>query len=90
MNKIKVFEGLDHLSTNGTKTLSELWINWNYLEDTQENKDYLKLLRTITVIYLADNPVSQTNDYQQWLTAAIPELKQIDGNMLRTGNPFYH
>lgn len=42
------------------------------------------------MIYLADNPMSQSNDYQEWLTAAIPELKQIDGNMLRTGNPFYH
>jgi hypothetical protein len=42
MNKVTKFEGLEHLSTNGSKTLNELWINWNYLEDTQENKDYLK------------------------------------------------
>lgn len=34
MNKIKKFEGIDHLSTGGSKTLTELWINWNYLEDT--------------------------------------------------------
>jgi len=34
MNKIKVFEGLDHLSTNGSGTLNELWINWNFLDDT--------------------------------------------------------
>lgn len=63
MNKVTKFEGLEHLSTNGSKTLNELWINWNYLEDTQENKDYLKQLRTITVIYLADNPMSQSSDY---------------------------
>lgn len=34
MNKIVKFEGIDHLSTNGSKTLTDLWINWNYLEDT--------------------------------------------------------
>ena len=52
MNKVSVFEGLDHL-----KELSELWINWNQLEDSEHNKAYLSKL-PLKTIYLADNPMS--------------------------------
>ena len=52
MNKITNFEHID-----GLPKLVELWINWNFLEDTQENKDFLKKLK-LTTIYLADNPIS--------------------------------
>ena len=36
MNKVTKLENLDHLTD-----LKDLWINWNNLEDTDENKEYL-------------------------------------------------
>jgi|LakMenE01Jun11ns_1017448.scaffolds.fasta_scaffold8616740_1 hypothetical protein len=49
-------------------------MNWNFLTDTQDNKDYLKLLKLRT-IYLADNPLSNNCDeYEQMLKQAIPSL----------------
>ena len=63
MNKLTNFSGIEHLSTNGTKTLTQLWLNWNYLEDCEENIDYLKKLGTLECIYLADNPMSMHDNY---------------------------
>ena len=85
MNKLTKFDGLEHLSTNGTKTLRELWLNWNFLEDSVENREYMKCLGTIKTIYLADNPLSMGDDYQKMMVEAIPSLSQIDGNVLRKG-----
>ena len=64
-------------------------MNWNHLEDTDANKEYLSRLR-LTTIYLADNPMSMHDDYREMLTTAIPTLTQIDGNQLRIGAPFHH
>ena len=58
MNKVTKFENLEHLTE-----LRDLWMNWNFLEDTDENKNYLRQLR-LTTIYLADNPMSMHDDYQ--------------------------
>ena len=74
MNKVVKLENLEHLTE-----LKDLWMNWNNLEDTDENKGYLRRL-SLTTIYLADNPMSMHDDYQQMLTEAIPTLTQIDGN----------
>ena len=74
MNKVIKLENLEHLTE-----LKDLWMNWNNLEDTDENKGYLRRL-SLTTIYLADNPMSMHDDYQQMLTEAIPTLTQIDGN----------
>ena len=90
MNKLTHFGGIEHLSTSGTKTLTQLWLNWNYLEDCEENIKYLEKLGSLECIYLADNPMSQDENYQAMMTKAIPGLKQIDGNHLRMGRPFYH
>ena len=68
MNKITNFEHID-----GLPKLVELWINWNFLEDTQENKDFLKKLK-LTTIYLADNPISNYDNYEQMLKETIPSL----------------
>lgn len=68
VNKLERLEHLDHLPE-----LRELWINWNYLVDDAENRAYLKKLHLKT-IYLADNPISQGDDYQKMLTDAIPSL----------------
>ena len=74
MNKVVKLENLEHLAE-----LKDLWMNWNNLEDTDDNKGYLRRLN-LTTIYLADNPMSMQDDYQQMLTEAIPSLTQIDGN----------
>ena len=84
MNKVTKLENLDHLAD-----LKDLWINWNNLADTTENKEYLQRLN-LTTIYLADNPMSMHDDYREMLTTAIPTLQQIDGNQLRDGIPFHH
>lgn len=52
MNKVEKLENLEHLTG-----LRDLWMNWNNLEDTDENKEYLRRL-PLTTIYLADNPMS--------------------------------
>lgn len=57
MNKVTKLEKLDHLTE-----LRDLWANWNYLEDTDQNKEYLKKLNLHT-IYLADNPMSMHDSY---------------------------
>ena len=85
MNKVAVFENLNHLPK-----LRELWLNWNNLEDSDENKEYLKSLTKLETIYLADNPISQADSYQEMLTTLVPSLTQIDGNVLRKGMPFHH
>jgi len=64
-------------------------MNWNNLKDSEENITYLRKLHLKT-IYLADNPMSQHDDYAQMLQAAIPSLQQIDGNLLHQGLPFHH
>lgn len=84
MNKITKFEALDELPE-----LRELWMNWNMLEDSEHNKDFLKKLKLKTV-YLADNPLSNVDNYETLLTTSMPTLKQIDGNVLRPGGKFYH
>lgn len=84
MNKVTKLENLHHLPL-----LRDLWMNWNFLEDTDENKEYLRCL-PLTTIYLADNPMSMHDSYREMLVNAIPTLTQIDGNQLRTGMPFHH
>ena len=84
MNKVEKLENIDHLAD-----LRDLWMNWNNLEDSDENKEYLSQLQ-LTTIYLADNPMSMHDDYQDMLVSRIPSLTQIDGNRLNTGRPFYH
>jgi len=84
VNKVSVFENLEHLQ------LKELWMNWNNLEDTDANKAYMKKFTKMETIYLADNPISQANTYQEMLVTAMPTLTQIDGNVLRKGLPFHH
>ena len=74
MNKVSKFDNLEHLSE-----LKDLWMNWNQLEDSDANKEYLKKL-SLTTIYLADNPMSMHDDYREMLVTAIPTLTQIDGN----------
>ena len=84
MNKVTRLENLDHLTQ-----LRDLWMNWNNLEDCEENKEYLRRLN-LTTIYLADNPMSMDDTYQQMLMTAIPSLTNIDGNRLHVGLPFHH
>ena len=84
MNKVTKFENLEKLPV-----LRELWMNWNILEDSEENREFLKQLKLET-IYLADNPLSNVDNYQEMLTTVLPSLKQIDGNVLRPGGKFYH
>ena len=74
MNKVSKFDNLEHLSE-----LKDLWMNWNQLEDSDANKEYLKKL-SLATIYLADNPMSMHDDYREMLVTAIPTLTQIDGN----------
>ena len=50
----------------------------------------MKTFTELKTIYLADNPISQADTYQEMLVTAIPSLTQIDGNMLRKGLPFHH
>ena len=69
MNKIETFENLEHLTK-----LEELWCNWNFFADTFENIDYLKKLKLRT-IYLADNPISNHDGYEQMLKEAMPSLQ---------------
>lgn len=64
-------------------------MNWNRLEDTEDNKNYLNKLKLRT-IYLADNAMSQHDDYFDMLKSRIPTLRQIDGNVLRPGAKLYH
>ena len=68
MNKVNKLENIEHLSE-----LRDLWMNWNNLEDTDENKEYLNQLQ-LTTIYLADNPMSMHDDYQDMLVSRIPTL----------------
>ena len=68
MNKVTQLENLDHLPD-----LRDLWMNWNHLEDTDANKDYLRCL-PLTTIYLADNPMSMHDNYREMLVTAIPTL----------------
>lgn len=75
---------MDHL-----EDLEELWMNWNLVEANDENREYLTKLK-LKVIYLADNPISDTDEYEQFLRSALPTLEKIDGNVLRPGNKFYH
>lgn len=77
MNKVTKLENIEHLSE-----LRDLWINWNFLADSTENKEYLRQLQ-LTTIYLADNPMSMHDDYEQMLVSHMPSLTQIDGNQLR-------
>ena len=58
VNKVSVFENLEHLPK-----LRELWMNWNNLEDSDANKEYLKKFKLET-IYLADNPLTQADTYE--------------------------
>lgn len=81
MNKIAEFSHLDHLSG----VMKELWLNWNKFEDTAGNRDYLAKFKILETLYLADNPVSNVDDYQQMIMERVPHLKQLDGNMLRKG-----
>jgi len=81
VNKIAEFSHLDHLSG----VMKELWLNWNKLEDTASNRDYLAKFKILETLYLADNPVSNVDDYQQMIMERVPHLKQLDGNMLRKG-----
>ena len=53
VNKITKFENLDHL-----KDFRELWANWNNIEDSDDNKNYMKTFTELKTIYLADNPIS--------------------------------
>ena len=57
VNKVTVFENLEHLK------LRELWMNWNYLEDSDANKKYLSNFTKLETIYLADNPLSMPDTY---------------------------
>lgn len=85
MNKITKFEAL---TKEELPELRELWINWNYLESSEENKHALSKMAPLTTLYLADNPISQdltSDEYQELLTTSLPSLRQIDGNMLRPG-----
>jgi hypothetical protein len=84
VNKVEKLENIDHLPH-----LEELWMNWNNLADTEENREYLRKLKLKT-IYLADNPMSQDDTYQEMLQERIPTLTQIDGNALGRGLKFYH
>jgi len=68
-NRVVKLENMDHLTK-----LSDLWMNWNRLEDTQENKDYLNKLKLKT-IYLADNPMSIHDDYFDMLKSRMPTLR---------------
>ena len=61
VNKVEKLENIDHLPH-----LEELWMNWNNLADTEENREYLRKLKLKT-IYLADNPMSQDDSYQEML-----------------------
>ena len=56
MNKVSKFEGLGHLPD-----LRELWANWNNIEDSDENKAYMKKFTQLKTIYLADNLISQAD-----------------------------
>ena len=59
MNKLQRFENLDHLSAK----LRELWLNWNYLVDDEENRNYLQKFSALETLYLADNPLANHNQY---------------------------
>jgi hypothetical protein len=48
------------------------------------------VFKVLEVLYLADNPVANVDDYEQMIRTRIPGLKQLDGNQLRTGSKFYH
>ena len=63
VNKVTTLENLEHLPK-----LKELWMNWNNLEDSDQNREYLGKLQTLETIYLADNPMSMNDDYEQTLT----------------------
>ena len=86
VNKLSRFDSLDHLS----EVLRELWLNWNQLENSEHNRQYLSTFKVLETLYLADNQVSNVKDYQEMITGQIPHLKQLDGNMLRKGVKFYH
>lgn len=76
VNKLEVFEHLDHLSS----TLKELWLNWNKFEDNAHNKEYLATFKVMETLYLADNPMANVDNYQQMVQSTIPHLRQLDGN----------
>ena len=41
VNKVTCLENLEHLK------LRELWMNWNYLEDSDQNKEYLTTFKNL-------------------------------------------
>jgi hypothetical protein len=84
VNKLTAFSHLDHLN------LKELWLNWNLIADTEQNRDYLRVFKVMEVLYLADNPVANVDDYERMIRERIPGLRQLDGNQLRIGQKFYH
>lgn len=57
MNKVVKFENLEKLPK-----LTEMWMNWNLIEDSEYNRNFLTKLKLKT-IYLADNPVANVDNY---------------------------
>ena len=56
----------------------------------QSQGKVLLLWNQLETLYLADNQMSQEDNYQEMLMTAVPSLNQIDGNVLRRGMPFHH
>lgn len=71
-------------------TLKDLWLNWNKIANSDENRDYLKEFKQLETLYLADNPIANVDNYEQMVRSRLPGLKQLDGNQLRPGQKFYH
>ena len=79
-NHLQRIEGLDHLTQ-----LQDLWLNDNSIAcSTKELRDALKgPAGALASVYLASNPVCDAIDVHVELVAALPQLAQLDGELLQ-------
>lgn len=80
-NCITKIEGLHNL-----RRLKDLWLNDNHLESLETlQQDLEGPSQSLTCIYLAQNPIvsSDEEQFRQRLTQMLPNLEQIDADLVR-------
>ncbi|MEW5302201.1 MAG: hypothetical protein WDW36_005004 [Sanguina aurantia] len=78
-NRITKIQGLHSLTQ-----LEDLWLNDNQISDL--DADLFAALQpvsgSLTTIYLENNPVAKEPDYREKIRATLPNLTQLDANVL--------
>eukprot|EP00850_Spirogloea_muscicola_P012367 SM000079S22485 [mRNA] locus=s79:443204:445359:- [translate_table: standard] len=76
-NQISKIENLQ-----GLTRLEDLWCNDNGIQSL-DDLDLVSLSSHLTTIYLERNPCADDPQYISWLQATLPQLQQIDANVLQ-------